>query len=201
MRESLTSRVLPATDMPEISSFQVDWLTNDLTLGNKEVTVRWFASQEVANSKFIIEQSTDGINWSTIRTVNTNASDKAYAASFDRAMLANAEVMVRVRLQTTNGIFSNAPAHLVNNVRSNNELLINVYPNPANDVITLQSSSSMNGVFVEVTSVDGKVVRRVEFNSLANAVDLNVSDLSNGIYLLNIHSNNSVTTKKITVKH
>jgi hypothetical protein len=201
MRDALTSRILPTTDMPEISSFQVDWLTNDLTLGNKEVTVRWFASQEVANSKFIIEQSTDGINWSTIRTVNTNGSDKAYAASFDRAMLANAEVMVRVRLQTTNGIFSNAPAHLVNNVRSNNELLINVYPNPANDVITLQSSSSMNGVFVEVTSVDGKVVRRVEFNSLANAVDLNVSDLSNGIYLLNIHSNNSVTTKKITVKH
>ena len=59
----------------------------------------------------------------------------------------------------------------------------------------------MNGVFVEVTSVDGKVVRRVEFNSLANAVDLNVSDLSNGIYLLNIHANNAVTTKKITVKH
>ena len=201
MREALTSRTLPTTDMPEISSFQVDWLTNDLTLGNKEVTVRWFASQEIANSKFIIEQSTDGINWSTIRTVNTNGSDKAYAASFDRSMLANAEVMVRVRLQTANGIFSNAPAHLVNNVRSNNELLINVYPNPANDVVTLQSSSSMNGVFVEVTSVDGKVLRRVEFNSLANAVDLNVSDLSNGIYLLNIHSNNSVTTKKITVKH
>jgi hypothetical protein len=80
-------------------------------------------------------------------------------------------------------------------------MLINVYPNPANDVVTLQSSFSMNGVFVEVTSVDGKVLRRVEFNSLANAVDLNVSDLSNGIYLLNIHSNNSVTTKKITVKH
>jgi len=201
MREALTSRTLPTTDMPEISSFQVDWLTNDLTLGNKEVTVRWFASQEIANSKFIIEQSTDGINWSTIRTVNTNGSDKAYAASFDRSMLANAEVMVRVRLQTANGIFSNAPAHLVNNVRSNNEMLINVYPNPANDVVTLQSTSSMNGVFVEVTSVDGKVLRRVDFNSLANAVDLNVSDLSNGIYLLNIHSNNSVTTKKITVKH
>ena len=201
MREALTSRILPTTDMPEISSFQVDWLTNDLTLGNKEVTVRWFASQEIANSKFIIEQSIDGINWSTIRTVNTNGSDKAYAASFDRSMLANAEVMVRVRLQTANGIFSNAPAHLVNNVRSNNELLINVYPNPANDVVTLQSTSSMNNVFVEVTSVDGKVLRRVDFNSFANAVDLNVSDLSNGIYLLNIHSNNSVTTKKITVKH
>ena len=201
MRESLTSRILPTTDMPEISSFQVDWLTNDLALGNKEVTLRWFASQEVANSKFIIEQSVDGVNWTSIRTVNTQGSDKSYSVSFDREILANAEVLVRVRMQSANGIYNNAPAHLVNNVRSSNELMINVYPNPANDVVTLQSSVSMNGMYVEVTSVEGKVIRRVEFNSPANAVDLNVSELANGIYLLNIHANNAVTTKKITVKH
>jgi hypothetical protein len=176
-------------------------LTNDLALGNKEVTLRWFASQEVANSKFIIEQSVDGVNWTSIRTVNTQGSDKSYSVSFDREILANAEVLVRVRMQSANGIYNNAPAHLVNNVRSSNELMINVYPNPANDVVTLQSSVSMNGMYVEVTSVEGKVIRRVEFNSPANAVDLNVSELANGIYLLNIHANNAVTTKKITVKH
>jgi hypothetical protein len=201
MREVLTSRVLPTSDMPEISSFQVDWLTNDLTLGSKEVTVRWFASQEIANSKFVIEQSVDGVNWTSIRTVKPVGGDQSYSVTFDRNVLVNAEVKVRVRLQTANGIYSNAPAHLVNNVRSTNELLINVYPNPANDVVTLQSSTSVSGMYVEVTSIEGKVVRRIEFNSNGNAADLNVSDLSNGVYLLNIHANNSVTTKKITVKH
>jgi len=188
MREVLTSRVLPTSDMPEISSFQVDWLTNDLTLGSKEVTVRWFASQEIANSKFIIEQSVDGVNWSSIRTVNPIGGDQSYSVTFDRNVLVNAEVMVRVRLQTANGIYSNALAHLVNNVRSSNELLINVYPNPANDVVTLQTATSVSGMYVEVTSIEGKVVRRIEFNSNGNAADLNVSDLSNGVYLLNIRS-------------
>jgi hypothetical protein len=201
MREGVTSRVIPTTDEPEISSFQIDWLTNEIAVGEKEVTLRWFASQEIANSKFVIEQSTDGMHWTTIRTVHTTGSDKSYSSAIDRSMFAQGPVMVRVRMQTENGIYSNAPAHELNNVRSINELLIQVYPNPANDVITLQSSTSMQGMYVEVTSVDGKVVRRVEFNSVANAVDLNVSDLSNGIYLLNIHANNSVTTKKITVKH
>ena len=201
MREILNSRVLPVTESPEISSFQIDWLNNNVQVTDKEVSLRWFASQEVANSKFIIEQSVDGVNWETIRTVNTHGADQAYSTTIDRSMLANAEVMVRVRLQTNNGIYSNAPAHLVNNVRSSNELAINVYPNPANDVVTLQSTSTLSGMYVEVTSVEGKVVRRVEFNAIGNAVDLNVSDLANGVYLLNIHSNNAVTTKKITVKH
>jgi len=201
MREVLNARVLPVTESPEISSFQIDWLNNSLQVNEKEVSMRWFASQEVANSKFIIEQSIDGVNWETIRSVNTHGGDQMYTASFDRSMLTNAEVMVRVRLQTSNGIYSNAPAHLVNNVRSANELLINVYPNPANDLVTLQSATTLSGMYVEVTSIEGKVVRRIDFNTIGNAVDLNVSDLSNGVYLLNIHSNNAVTTKKITVKH
>jgi len=201
MRESLTSRVVPTTDMPEISSFNIDWLTNELLVGEKEVTLRWFASQEIANSKYVIEQSTDGINWTMVRTVAPTGSDKAYSSTMDRSMLENGEVMLRVRLQTTHGIYSNSPSHVMNNVRSANEMMIAVYPNPSNDVVTLQSSTPMSNVFVEVTSVDGKVVRRVDFNTVGNAVDLNVSDLSNGIYLLNIHTNNSVTTKKITVQH
>jgi len=201
MRESVTSRVIPTTDQPEISSFNIDWLKNDVVVTSKEVTLTWLASQEISNSKYVIEQSTDGVNWSVLRIVATKGGDKSYISSIDRSLLNNSEVLVRVRMQTSNGIYSNAPSHLLNNVRSVNELQLNVYPNPANQNVVLQSSSVISGMYVELMSVEGKVLRRVEFNSMSNAVEMNVSDLSNGIYLMNIYGNNSVATKKITVKH
>ena len=70
----------------------------------------------------------------------------------------------------------------------NSKLLI--YPNPVKDVLTI------DGVYnsVEIYDIYGKLVL------ISNAKKtINVSTLSDGVYFVNINTNNVISVKKITV--
>ena len=60
-----------------------------------------------------------------------------------------------------------------------------VYPNPVNDVLRI--SDMQNVKRVEIINVVGQRIR--EINNISNGnLELNVSDLDNGIYIINFHS-------------
>jgi len=67
---------------------------------------------------------------------------------------------------------------------------LSVYPNPVKDVLTI------NGMYssVEIYDIYGKLVLSSDAKQT-----INVSSLSNGIYFININTNNVITVKKITI--
>lgn len=71
-----------------------------------------------------------------------------------------------------------------------------VYPNPASSVVNVSSSlnSSINNV--EIVDLNGRTVKSVKFNGVSSA-EINVSDLTAGVYMMNISSEEGTTTKKI----
>lgn len=75
---------------------------------------------------------------------------------------------------------------------------ISVFPNPATDHFTIESSSSMNSVAVINTM--GKMVKQLSPNSMS--CQFSCSDLSKGIYFIEIRDENGNTfTRKIMVNH
>lgn len=69
------------------------------------------------------------------------------------------------------------------------------YPNPANNFLNL---SVKNGLTVnEVTMVDinGRTVKRIT-NTLDSEMEINVSELTSGVYLLNVKTDEGVATSK-----
>lgn len=75
--------------------------------------------------------------------------------------------------------------------------MIVIYPNPASDVLNI----SMEGVAISgitLTDMQGRVVRTAAMQS-AKAANINVSGLANGMYLLNMQSDNGTITRKISV--
>jgi phosphodiesterase/alkaline phosphatase D-like protein len=64
---------------------------------------------------------------------------------------------------------------------------VTVFPNPSVDQITIQTSSSFDGL-VEVFSSDGKLLKKVEV-AFKKSYNLNVNELKNGIYILNLRDN------------
>jgi len=74
-----------------------------------------------------------------------------------------------------------------------------LYPNPANTAITLTSCDDYPGkpVTVSIFSYDGKQVYARRFENVP--VQLDVSDLSAGFYLLRIETANAVETKKLVI--
>jgi len=66
----------------------------------------------------------------------------------------------------------------------------NIYPNPVNDVLTIDGNYTSAIIY----DVFGKVVLTTDYQKT-----INVAALSNGIYFININTNNTITVKKITI--
>lgn len=70
-----------------------------------------------------------------------------------------------------------------------------VYPNPANNVINVTSAANMNSI--EVYTIAGQKVADYTVNGTQAAI--NVNNLSNGMYIMQIASENGISTKKFNV--
>lgn len=70
------------------------------------------------------------------------------------------------------------------------------YPNPASDIVNISGSGIAPIDIVTVTDINGRIVARTEFAG-ANAAQLDLSGLSNGVYIMAVSSGNATTTQKI----
>jgi hypothetical protein len=78
---------------------------------------------------------------------------------------------------------------------------VSVYPNPANEEVKV--SFNLNGAAsasVNVIDMTGKVVASQEAAAGSNAVSINTSNLSAGVYSVSFTANNTTVTKKLVVK-
>ena len=78
------------------------------------------------------------------------------------------------------------------------------YPNPADDFVYLKlTGESMVDVKIEIVDAAGRVVYSLEECSVnCTYLELSVSDLTNGLYILNIYSDYAKTyAKKILIQH
>ena len=102
----------------------------------------------------------------------------------------------------SNIIFDNyiSRASATNTLLENNNFVSNttdfsVYPNPANDVVNISNSTSAIISNVEMTDLNGRVVKNVTLN--ATEGQINISDLSTGVYMMNVTSDQGSSIKKV----
>jgi hypothetical protein len=84
---------------------------------------------------------------------------------------------------------------LVTDINSNESMLTRMYPNPANDNITIESSK-MNRIVVMNTI--GQVVYEAQTNGV-NKVTLNTISFEAGVYVVRIETDGGTATKRFTI--
>lgn len=73
-----------------------------------------------------------------------------------------------------------------------------MYPNPANDLVSIQLNNSKNGT-VKIVDLVGNVVYS---ETISSSKTLNTSEFKNGIYFVTIESEGQrMTSRKLVVKH
>lgn len=78
-----------------------------------------------------------------------------------------------------------------------NTVDFNIFPNPANDIVTVSGVNADNYT-VEVVDLVGKVMNTQRFS--ANNAKVNVSELNAGIYIVRVKADGQVGAQKITVE-
>jgi uncharacterized repeat protein (TIGR01451 family) len=87
------------------------------------------------------------------------------------------------------------PLHIITNISaSQNEPIENIFPNPASEHIIL--SEHLLPAKVNFYSMDGKLVKTL----YADKSVINITDLSTGLYLLQVKSDHGIYTFKVSIK-
>jgi opacity protein-like surface antigen len=69
------------------------------------------------------------------------------------------------------------------------------HPNPANDVVNISNNDNILLTNITVNDINGRTVKTVKVNNLSE-VQLDVNELSSGVYFMNITSDSGIAVKK-----
>jgi len=78
---------------------------------------------------------------------------------------------------------------------------LKLYPNPTNDVITIESSTSLEGAQISLIDMTGRILNNISVNSAgANKKTISLKQFATGVYLLNIDNGTRKSTMRIVKK-
>lgn len=95
--------------------------------------------------------------------------------------------------------FDNITAKAVGGTAGREDFAANsfsVYPNPSSDVLNIDNTVDALLQDISITDMNGRVVKTIKLSGQSSA-KLNISDLTTGVYMMNIISDKGNVTKKI----
>lgn len=94
---------------------------------------------------------------------------------------------------------NNMSLRIMANALSVNEFLsskFSVYPNPANNEITISNAENILLDNASITDINGRIVKKFKLTGISEE-KINISELNNGIYFLKVETSEGSLTKKI----
>ena len=147
---------------------------------------------ETNNDHFEILRSTDGINFATIGFIDGNGnSNNCINYQFTDNAPEQGLLYYQLKQVDIDGAGSYAD-RLICIQYTNGKLNVSINPNPTNGLLTLTSNGL--GQMLIMTQ-GGNIVRKIEITDYIQHID--ISDLSNGVYMAKFISNGEVSIRKI----
>jgi len=105
-------------------------------------------------------------------------------------------VIVFVQKNTTKEVYqsANSVVGTIAKVNSKDVNFINIYPNPAKNIINIRNAENAN---IKIYDLIGKLV--LSTNNVDKDQSINISNLKDGTYFVRIFYNNIIKTEKITI--
>lgn len=74
------------------------------------------------------------------------------------------------------------------------------FPNPVNDTFTITAGEGIQISAIEITDLNGRSIKTVNYSNADSEIQVNTSDLASGMYLVNITSAQGKAIKKVIKK-
>lgn len=163
----------------------IDLLHFDVMMAENFNKIYWATSSERDNNYFIVERSYDGKNFESIGKVDGagNSTDVLNYSFIDYNMKSG---VVYYRLKQVDFDGSTDKSKIIS-VERNAENQLSVFPNPVNDVLTIELTvtSVMENNVIEITGVDGALIKEITLqNSGFQKIEIPVNELASGVYFI-----------------
>jgi Secretion system C-terminal sorting domain len=176
------SSVLPV----KINSFTVS------ESANKSAIINWSVDATDNNTSFIIERSGDGNIWQKLDTVNPgteNIISEAYQYTDAHPLSGQSYYRMDIISPGKQNYFSVVKPFYISPVQ-----LLQIYPNPASDYITVNSTG--NNPDIKISDVLGRTYHLTYNNSYPGKTNIDIQSLAAGVYFVSVNNNAYTFLKK-----
>lgn len=184
---------------------QVDITRFNVTNVGKEVLVKWQVNDNEMVETFVMEYSTDNINFSELTSLRAN--DTRGIANYSiQYRIKNNDPVVYFRLKVIgkNGVSKQSRTISIQPGNPDITKTPVIFPNPANREIWISLESvEKSRISIALSDVTGRMIQRLQIpvNQGANLLALHkLLQLSPGMYFVKISANNIETTQKLVFK-
>ncbi|MBK9283233.1 MAG: T9SS type A sorting domain-containing protein [Sphingobacteriaceae bacterium] len=184
-RVTLLDCFVPTILPIELISFSAECVAKNV------VNLKWETASENANKFFTVERSFDAEIWEEIQNIKSegNSSQRQIYSYIDSPHDAT-NLYYRLRQTDLDGNYKHfAPVSVVNCF---NKDIVSIYPNPANDEITI-TGENLNEI--KIYNGLGFEIKRI-LTHAEKSTKINIKDLPKGFYYINIGEKSYKLTKE-----
>lgn len=166
-----------------------------------DVQINWTASSTDEHEYFVLERSSDGRHFTAITSVPVKGNGEFAYNYTDRPV--SEKTFYRMKLVDAGGKSTYSQIIFVQFSNTRGDLLQNIYPNPARQVLNTQLlSNRQENAVLTVTDLSGRTVisRNFPLSPGMNNCALNVEKLNSGLYILKIMSGNVTETRSVVIQ-
>lgn len=173
----------------ELLDFQANLQTDG------QVALEWSTATETNNDYFIIERSQDGKKYEPIAQIDGNGTTQSLSQyqAFDRQPL-NGKNLYRIKQIDFDG---QAHYSAIVVVRVDQNTAFSLSPNPASDLIYLKVPISEFHSDISLIDMSGKVIASHKLVAGESSMNLNLRNLSAGLYLIEIKQAGQIIREKL----
>lgn len=193
----VTTSLIPATTLP------VKWKNFEVRIEKQKVVADWTTASEINNDHFVLEKSTDGLNFTTVTVVRGSGNatyDNYYSATDENG--ATTLTYYRVKQVDYDGKSDYTDVRAVNPNFALKEMVI--YPTMVFDHMRVQYLSGQNEGTVQYKILDyqGRPVAsgNVELSELSGSWQVGLETLQKGNYVFILENNGQILGRKKFVK-
>lgn len=163
--------------------------------------LNWTTGAEYNNSHFVVERSLDGENYEVIGEVSGqgNSLDETRYLYNDYSPGSSA-TYYRIKQFDFDGSMDMSNVIVIAQSGNKEFKVVNAFPNPTDELFTIQLISPVkDAASVKIRNVSGRTVYNstIQLNEGINEVDLNVSKLSSGMYIITVTDERTNTRELI----
>ena len=168
----------------------------------QQVSLNWSTEQEKTFSHFILEKSSNGVDFKETAVVfakDNGAFSKEYSLNDDVSENAKGFIYYRLKMVDVNQKAQTSAIRVIKIGGEVAEVKIQAYPNPVvNELrVTIPSAWQNQPVTYDLYSLNGKMVKQVISKSASQTEVFPMTNLNAGMYIVKVTSGQQTATRQI----
>ena len=165
----------------------------------RNVKLKWEAASEINLDSYILERSTDGKDFVEIATIPSQGVSHGPSYTYDDVELREQKYYYRLKQMDLSGDFDYSQKVSVQLTPDQNSRKYTLYPNPNNGVFNIAGSNSYEELMLSIYDRTGRSIREIRKSVDGEIFQMDLSDLTQGVYTLRINSGSDVQIMSIVI--